>query len=141
TPFFKTWELAGKFPAILHDPVVGEAARNLYQDAQAMLQTIIEEKWLEARAVIGLFQANSIGDDIQIYGGGSPQPVTTIHTLRQQMEKPPGRPNLALSDFIAPKESGLQDYVGAFAVTAGIGLKEIVARFDAAHDDYNSILA
>ncbi len=141
TPFFKTWELAGKFPAILDDPVVGEAARNLYQDAQAMLQCIIEEKWLEARAVIGLFPANSVGDDIEIYGDGSDQASTIIHTLRQQMQKPPGRPNLALSDFIAPKETGLQDYIGAFAVTAGIGLDKIVGRFEADHDDYNSILA
>jgi 5-methyltetrahydrofolate--homocysteine methyltransferase len=141
TPFFKTWELAGKYPAILDDPVVGEAARNLYHDAQAMLQCIIEEKWLEAHAVIGLFPANSTGDDIEIYANGSAEPITTIHTLRQQMEKPPGRPNLALSDFIAPKETGLRDYIGAFAITAGIGLDKVVARFDAAHDDYNSILA
>jgi 5-methyltetrahydrofolate--homocysteine methyltransferase len=146
TPFFKTWELAGKFPAILDDPIVGESARNLYQDAQVMLQCIIEENWLEARAVIGLFPANSNGDDIEIYrdsGNNQAQsePITTIHTLRQQMQKPPGRPNLALADFIAPKESGLQDYIGTFAVTAGIGLDKIVARFEADHDDYNSILA
>jgi 5-methyltetrahydrofolate--homocysteine methyltransferase len=141
TPFFKTWELAGKFPAILDDPVVGEAARNLYQDAQAMLQCIIEEKWLEARAVIGLFPANSVGDDIEIYGDDSKEVKTVVHTLRQQMQKPPGRPNLALADFVAPKETGLQDYMGAFAVTAGIGLDKVVGRFEADHDDYNSILA
>jgi 5-methyltetrahydrofolate--homocysteine methyltransferase len=141
TPFFKAWELAGKYPAILSDPVVGETARSLYRDAQAMLQCIIAEKWLQAKAVIGFFPANNRGDDIEVYGNGSKTPTAVIHCLRQQMEKPPGRPNLSLADFVAPHESGLQDYIGAFAVTTGIGLEEVVGRFEAEHDDYNSIIA
>ncbi|MCB0186296.1 MAG: cobalamin-dependent protein, partial [Caldilineaceae bacterium] len=138
-PFFATWELAGKFPNILEDETVGEAARSLYQDAQAMLKQIIAEEWLTAKAVIGLFPANSVGEDIEVYGGDR-RPVTVLHTLRQQMEKPPGRPNYALADFVAPKESGVDDYVGMFVVTAGIGLDEKVREFEANHDDYNSIL-
>jgi 5-methyltetrahydrofolate--homocysteine methyltransferase len=106
-----------------------------------MLQCIIDEKWQESSAVIGLFPANSVGDDIEIYGDDSKEVKTVVHTLRQQMQKPPGRPNLALADFVAPKETGLQDYMGAFAVTAGIGLDKVVGRFEADHDDYNSILA
>lgn len=146
TPFFATWELAGKFPQILDDATVGVAARQLYADAQQMLQQIIAEKWLTANAVIGLFPANSTGDDIEVYrphDHTTTRPrdyLTTIHTLRQQMEKPPGRPNYALADFIAPKASGVQDYIGLFAVTTGIGLDEKVREFEAAHDDYNSIL-
>ncbi|MGW8317967.1 MAG: methionine synthase [Candidatus Promineifilaceae bacterium] len=142
TPFFKAWELSGKYPDILDDKIVGEAARNLYRDAQELLERIIGKQWLTARAVIGLFAANSVGDDIEVYdNGASREPLTVVHTLRQQMDKPPGRPNLALADFIAPKESGLTDYLGTFALTAGIGLKEVVDRFDAAHDDYRSIMA
>jgi 5-methyltetrahydrofolate--homocysteine methyltransferase len=140
TPFFATWELAGKFPQILDDATVGAAARQLYADAQQMLQRIISEGWLTANGVIGLFPANSVGDDIEVYTPQSPNRLTTIHTLRQQMEKPPGRPNYALADFIAPKTSGVQDYIGLFAVTAGIGLDEKVREFEATHDDYNSIL-
>lgn len=161
TPFFATWELAGKFPKILEDATVGEAARSLYNDAQAMLKRIIAEQWLTAKAVIGLFPANSVGEDIEVYGWASTgsaddkwlvaelvdaqaaktdEQLTTIHTLRQQMEKPPGRPNYALADFVAPKGDGVDDYVGMFAVTAGIGLDKKVAEFEAAHDDYNSIL-
>ena len=146
TPFFATWELAGKFPQILDDATVGAAARQLYHDAQQMLQRIISEGWLTANAVIGLFPANSVGDDIEVYCTNHESRITqherltTIHTLRQQMEKPPGRPNYALADFIAPKESGVQDYVGFFAVTAGIGLDDKVRAFEANHDDYNSIL-
>lgn len=140
TPFFRTWELAGKFPKILEDETIGEAARNLYDDAQAMLQQIIAEKWLTAKAAIGLFPANSVGDDIEVYHEAKADPITTIHTLRQQMEKPPGRPNYALADFVASKESGVDDYVGMFVVTAGVGLDEKVAEFEANHDDYNSIL-
>ncbi|MCI0395331.1 MAG: methionine synthase [Chloroflexi bacterium] len=149
TPFFKAWELAGKYPDILEDEKVGEAAGNLFRDAQAMLAEIISEKWLTARAVIGLFPAHSQGDDILVYApeaagtraASTPSPISVIHCLRQQMEKPPGRPNFSLADFVAPKESGVTDYVGAFAVTAGIGLDEVVRRFEAAHDDYNAILA
>jgi 5-methyltetrahydrofolate--homocysteine methyltransferase len=145
TPFFTTWELHGKFPGILNDAIVGETARHLYHDAQAMLDCMIEERWLRAKAVVGLFPAASTGDDIIVYdGAGRPAtelPLTTIHCLRQQMERPPGRPNLSLADFIAPVETGVRDHVGFFAVTAGLGLDEVVRRFEATHDDYNSILA
>lgn len=140
TPFFHTWELAGKFPQILDDPIVGATAQQLYNDAQKMLDCLIQEKRLVAKGVVGLFPANSVGDDIAVYGlDGRPQSV--VHCLRQQMEKPPGRANLCLADFIAPKESGREDYLGFFAVTAGLGLEELVNRFQAAHDDYNAILA
>lgn len=142
SPFFKVWEMSGKFPDILDDPVVGQAAANLYRDAQAMLGCIVEEKWLRARGVVGLFPANSTGDDIEVYANRSTaEPLTVVHTLRQQMEKPPGRPNMALADFVAPKESEVADFIGAFAVTAGLGLEEVVQRFEADHDDYHSILA
>ncbi|MCO5178917.1 MAG: methionine synthase [Candidatus Promineofilum sp.] len=144
TPFFTAWELHGKFPAILDDPVVGESARSLFADAQAMLDCIIQEKWLRAKAVVGLFPAVSEGDDITVFdpaGEVAHSPLTTIHCLRQQMQRPPGRPNLSLADYVAPADSGLTDYVGMFAVTAGLGLDEVVRRFEAAHDDYNAILA
>ncbi len=139
TPFFTTWELAGKFPRILEDPVVGQSATQLYEDAQAMLDCIIQEKWLTAKAAVGLFAANSQEDDIIVQNGK--ETLTTVHCLRQQMEKPPGRPNYSLADFVAPLESGKQDYIGMFAVTAGLGLDQVVTRFEAAHDDYNAILA
>jgi 5-methyltetrahydrofolate--homocysteine methyltransferase len=142
TPFFKAWELSGKFPEILDDENVGKTASNLYRDAQALLQCMVEEKWLTAKGVVGLFPANSAGDDIELFANGSHQvPLAIVHTLRQQMEKPPGRPNLCLADFIAPKETGVPDYLGAFAVTAGIGLEAVVARFEADGDDYHSIMA
>jgi 5-methyltetrahydrofolate--homocysteine methyltransferase len=141
TPFFRTWELAGNYPAILDDKVVGESARGLYKDAQAMLQRLVGEKWLTARAVIGFWPANSIGDDIELYTDDSRTKVlTTLHSLRQQMMRDNERANMALADFIAPKDSGVADYIGAFAVTTGIGLEKKVAEFDADHDDYNSIL-
>ncbi len=142
TPFFKTWELAGSYPKILDDEVVGEHARNLFADAQKMLQQIIDEKWLQARAVFGIFPANQVGDDdIEIYTDPSRKKVlTTLHHLRQQNLKPPGRPNQCLADFIAPRDSGLDDHIGAFAVTAGIGIDAHVRRFEAEHDDYRSIL-
>jgi 5-methyltetrahydrofolate--homocysteine methyltransferase len=141
TPFFKVWELSGRYPTILDDQVVGEAATSLFRDAQEMLLNIIKEKWLRARAVIGLFPANSSGDDIELYADGSREnPSAVLHTLRQQMDKPPGRPNLALADFVAPKESGLADHLGAFAVSAGSGLNAVVRRFEDAHDDYRSIM-
>ncbi len=145
TPFFATWELAGKFPRILDDPVVGESARQLYADAQAMLDRIIAENWLTAKATIGLFPANSVGDDVIVFSAeerrsGGAEEVGRVHFLRQQMEKPPGRPNLCLADFVAPVDSGVEDYIGMFVVTAGIGLAEKVAAFEAAHDDYNAIL-
>jgi 5-methyltetrahydrofolate--homocysteine methyltransferase len=141
TPFFQAWELVGRYPAILDDAHVGQEARRLYADAQAMLQKIVAEKWLTAKGVVGLFPANGIGDDIEVYVDESRTKVlTVIHTLRQQTEKPPGRSNLALADFVAPKESDVADYVGAFAVTTGIGIDAVIARFEQQHDDYSSIL-
>ena len=141
TPFFQTWELHGKFPAILEDEVVGKEATKLFADAQKMLDKIVDEKWLKANAVIGLFPANSIGDDIEIYTDESRSKILHIqHSLRQQTQKVAGQPNIALSDFIAPKESGIKDYVGGFVVTTGIGMDEHIDRFEADHDDYNSIL-
>ncbi len=143
TPFFQTWELSGHYPAILQDPIVGETARSLWHDAQTMLSTLVAEHWLTAKAVIGLFPANAIGDDIRVWSteaerGGAP--AATIHTIRQQMLKGDGRPNMALADFVAPAESGVRDWVGAFAVTTGHGIDARVAAFEAAHDDYNAIL-
>ena len=141
TPFFQAWELHGRYPKILTDVVVGEEAKKLFVDAQAMLKRIIEEKWLEARAVIGLFPASSVGDDIEIYTDESRSKVAmTYHTLRQQAVKSPGKPNLALADFVAPKESGVKDYLGGFAVTAGIGIDAHVSAFEKSHDDYSAIM-
>lgn len=141
TPFFRSWQLAGKFPKILDDEVVGETATKLYHDARAMLKTIIDEKWLTARGVIGFFPANSTGDDIEVYADDTRQNKTyTLHHLRQQKQTRKGKFNHCLSDFIAPKHSKLSDYIGGFAVTAGIGIDEHVERFEKAHDDYNSIL-
>jgi len=141
TPFFHAWELAGKYPKILNDDIIGEEATRLFEDAQEMLKKIIDEKWLQARAVIGFFPANSVGDDIELYTDDERTEVKTVlHHLRQQMAKPSDRPNSCISDFVAPKDSGKDDYVGAFAVTAGIGIDEHVQRFEADHDDYSSIL-
>jgi 5-methyltetrahydrofolate--homocysteine methyltransferase len=143
TPFFQTWELAGHYPDILEDAVVGETARSLWKDAQAMLSRIVSEQWLTARAVIGLFPANAVGDDIAVWaseGARGSERAATIHTIRQQMAKADGRPNMALSDFVAPVETGVKDWVGGFAVTTGHGIDERVAAYEAAHDDYNSIL-
>lgn len=141
SPFFQAWELTGKYPKILKDEVVGEAATTLFADAQKMLKQIIDEKWLSARAVIGFFPANSVGDDIEVYADDERAEVKTVlHHLRQQMAKPSDRPNSCISDFVAPKDSGKKDYVGAFAVTAGIGIDEHVKRFEDDHDDYSSIL-
>ncbi len=141
TPFFHAWELAGKYPKILNDDIIGEEATRLFEDAQEMLKKIVDEKWLQARAVIGFFPANSVGDDIELYtDDGRTEVKTVLHHLRQQMAKPSDRPNSCISDFVAPKDSGKDDYVGAFAVTTGIGIDEHVQRFEADHDDYNSIL-
>jgi 5-methyltetrahydrofolate--homocysteine methyltransferase len=141
TPFFQAWELYGKFPAILSDEVVGVEASKLYEDAQKMLSQILSEKWLKAKAVVGLFPANSVGDDIEIYSDEAKSQLINIqHTLRQQTKKAEGQPNIALSDFIAPKDSNLNDYIGAFVVTTGGGLDEKVAEFEKDHDDYNAIL-
>jgi 5-methyltetrahydrofolate--homocysteine methyltransferase len=140
TPFFQTWELVGKYPAILTDEKVGDAARNLFHDAQAMLKKIIDEKWLTARAAVGFFPASSAGDDdIAVYGDKARKfPIETLHTLRQQMSRENNRPNMALADFIAPK--GTDDFIGAFVVTAGIGEEAHIKRFKDAHDDYSAIL-
>ena len=154
TPFFVAWELAGKFPRILKDKVIGQEATKLYNDAQAMLKKIVAEKWFSARGVIGLFPANSIGhDDIEIYavhgstnaaGAGTHRSghqgiLTIIHTLRQQTKKHETQPNYALADFIAPKETGIKDYIGAFAVAAGFGMEERIRQFEKDHDDYSAI--
>jgi 5-methyltetrahydrofolate--homocysteine methyltransferase len=173
TPFFQAWELSGHYPKILDDAVVGPQARELFDDAQAMLRRIIDEKWLTARAVIGFWPANRVGDDIELDplpspigrgtgGEGSdeierpapsePSPAPSdhplpegggkivLHHLRQQADKPPERPDLCLADFIAPKESGVRDWIGAFAVTAGIGIEQHLERFLAEHDDYSAII-
>ena len=141
-PFFNAWEFAGKFPDILQDKVVGEAASSLYADATRMLNKLIAEKWLKARAVVGFFPANSVGDDdINVYADEGRQAVQLrLHNLRQQKAKPQDQAQLCLSDFVAPAQSGRADYIGAFAVTAGIGIDEHVARFEAQHDDYSSIM-
>ncbi len=142
TPFFITWELAGKYPNILEDEVVGEQATELFRDAQAMLRRIIDENLLQARGTIGFWPAARSGaDDILVYKDESRSEVlATLHELRQQVEKPNGKPNLSLADFIAPDGSGIKDYIGGFCVTTGHGVKELAAQFEAAHDDYNSIL-
>ena len=141
TPFFQTWELSGRYPKILEDEVVGDAARALWTDAQAMLARLVEENLLRASGVVGLFAANTVGDDIEIYADESRRDVLmAFHNLRQQTEKPVGQFNRCLADFIAPKDSGVRDYIGAFAVTAGIGIDERVAAYEARHDDYNAIM-
>ena len=153
TPFFHTWELRGSYPRIFEDKFVGDEAKKLFNDAQELLKKIIDEKLLTAKGVIGFWPANSVGDDIvlQVEGDklnveGSSQPTTqnpkqvTIHTLRQQVEKAAGEPYYALSDFVAPKDTGIQDYFGGFAVTTGIGCDELVAQYESDHDDYNSIM-
>lgn len=142
SPFFHTWELKGRYPGIFDDATVGPKAKELYDDARRLLDEIIEKKLLTAKGVYGFFAAASGGDDIELYQDATHmQRVTTIHTLRQQSEKPQGQPNLALADYVAPRDSGRTDHIGAFAVTAGIGLDELCRRFDKDHDDYNSIMA
>ena len=141
TPFFRTWELHGKYPAILNDEVVGVAASSLFKDAEEMLQKIIKEDWLQTKAVVGLFPANSVGDDIEIYKDEQRSEVIyTQRTLRQEAKKATGQANLALADFIAPKSSGIIDYIGGFVVTSGHGVDEKVAIFEQNNDDYNAIL-
>ena len=141
-PFFQTWELSGPYPAILDDAIVGEAARNVLAEGKAMLRKIIDGRWLTASAVFGLFPANSVnGEDIEIYADESRRKILmTWHNLRQQNVKPTGKPNLCLADFIAPKDSGVKDYIGAFAVTAGLGIEKHLDEFEKQHDDYNSIM-
>ncbi|RDH81501.1 MAG: methionine synthase [endosymbiont of Galathealinum brachiosum] len=142
TPFFFAWELKGRYPKILTDKEKGEEATKLFNDAKNMLDKIISEKWLQAKAVVGIFPANSIdGDDVEIYTDDSRSDVsTTLNFLRQQTQQPPGRPNYCLSDFIAPKATKLNDHIGAFAVTTGIGIEEHVKRFEEDHDDYQAIM-
>ncbi|MBO3697563.1 DUF559 domain-containing protein [Fabibacter sp. E12] len=141
TPFFNTWMLKGKYPAIFDNQVVGEEARKLFEDAQRVLDEIIEKDSLYANAVIGLYPANAVGDDVEIYTGESRQEVLkTFHMLRQQGKKGAGLPNLSLADFVAPKETGKHDYMGAFAVTAGIGIESLIEKYEKDHDDYNSIM-
>ncbi len=142
TPFFLTWELKGKYPAIFEDPKFGMEARKLFDDANKLLDEIVNKKLLRANAVVGLFSANSIDDDIEIYSDDKRiNTITALHTLREQKVKTDSQPNFALSDFIAPKESLVEDYIGMFAVTTGIGLEKLVESFEKQHDDYNSILA
>ncbi len=139
TPFFQTWELVGRFPMILEDEKMGEAARGLYKDAQKLLAQIVEGKWLTARAAVGFWPANAEGDDIVLFGDKARKfPIDTLHTLRQQMTREGGKPNLALADYIAPK--GIEDYIGGFVVTAGLGEDEHIKRFEAEKDDYSAIL-
>jgi len=139
--FFVIWELRGKFPDIFDDPNYGKEARKLFEDAKQMLDSIIREKWLKANAVLGIFPANASGDDILVYGDHSGSaPIAQFTNLRNQTEKKDDLPNLCLSDFIAPKESGITDYLGAFAVTAGIGIEEKLKQFEAEHDDYSAIM-
>ena len=142
SPFFHTWELKGRYPGIFEHPTIGAKAKELFADAQQLLARIVDEKLLTAKGVYGLFAACSIGDDIELYPDASKKGVlATIHTLRQQGEKPQGLPNLALADYVAPQSSGRTDHVGAFAVTTGIRLDELCRKFDLDHDDYNSIMA
>ena len=142
TPFFQSWELTGRYPAILDDATVGAAARNLFADAEAMLKKMIAEKWLTAKAVVGFWPANALGDDIVVWTDETrTKERARFHALRQQQAKDAARPNMALSDLIAPVESGVADYIGAFAVTAGHGEDEVAKRFVAAHDDYSAILS
>lgn len=143
SPFFATWELNGRFPAILDDNKVGPEARRLYADAQQLLERIVEERWLTANAVVGFWPANAIGDDIELYTDETrTQRLTVLHTLRQQIARDPtrNRPHTALADFIAPRETGIADYIGVFAVTAGIGEEEAIAKYVKPHDDYTRIM-
>ncbi|MFN8009121.1 MAG: methionine synthase [Terriglobia bacterium] len=142
TPFFHTWELKGVYPRILDEEEVGAKARELFDDAQQLLCRIVEQRRLTARGVVGIFPANAVGDDIEVYTDASRAGVLTVlHTLRQQVDRPDGQSNLALADFVAPRETGLSDFIGGFAVTAGIRLESLVAEFERDHDDYNSIMS
>lgn len=142
SPFFHTWELKGRFPSIFEDKTMGAKAKELFEDARHLLDRIVKERLLTAKGVYGFYAAASSGDDLELYTDGTRTRVlTTIHTLRQQSEKPEGQPNLALADFVAPKGSGRHDHVGLFAVTAGIGLEDLCRQFERDHDDYNSIMA
>jgi 5-methyltetrahydrofolate--homocysteine methyltransferase len=140
-PFFQTWELSGPYPAILEDPVVGAEARRLLGDAQQFLKKMIDGRWVRASGVCGLFPAARVGDDVVVYRDATRREVQmTWHNLRQQNQKPAGRANLCLADFVAPSESGVSDWIGAFAVTAGLGIERKLAEFERAHDDYSAIM-
>ena len=142
TPFFRTWEMKGRFPDILNDKALGKEANSLYKDAQTLLERMIDERILQARGVVGLYPAAAVGDDVELYTDDDRSGLlTTFHFLRQQAAKTGRRPNFCLADFIAPRDSGVHDYIGAFIVTAGIGLDEFVVRLEKDHDDYGSILA
>src|SRR4030095_16384736 len=138
-PFFQAWELSGPYPAILDDAIVGDAARNLHGEGQAMLKRIVEGRWLTASGVAGLWRAHAVGDDIELLDERGAVALTW-HNLRQQNERPPGKSNLCLADFVAPKASGRVDYLGGFAVTAGLGIEKKLAEFERARDDYNAIM-
>jgi 5-methyltetrahydrofolate--homocysteine methyltransferase len=138
-PFFQAWELSGPFPAILDDPVVGDAARTLHREGQEMLRRIVEGRWLAANGVAALWRANAVGDDIEVYDERGAVALTW-HNLRQQNQRPPGKPNYCFADFVAPKDSGREDYIGGFAVTAGLGIEKKIAEFERAKDDYNAIM-
>ncbi|HRQ48788.1 MAG TPA: vitamin B12 dependent-methionine synthase activation domain-containing protein, partial [Rhodocyclaceae bacterium] len=140
-PFFQTWDLAGSYPKILEDELVGETARSVFKDGKALLERAVAGNWLQARAVFGLFPANRVGDDIEIYADDTrSQILMTWHGLRQQHERPAGKPHWCLADFVAPKDSGVPDWIGAFAVTAGLGIEKQLAEFEATHDDYHAIM-
>jgi 5-methyltetrahydrofolate--homocysteine methyltransferase len=140
-PFFQTWELSGPYPAILDDALVGEAARSVFAEGQAMLKRIVDGRWLTASGVVALWPAHSVGDDIVCYADAARTKVAlTWNNLRQQNERPPGKPNYCLADFVAPRDSGVADFVGAFAVTAGLGIEKKLAEFAAKHDDYGAIM-
>ncbi len=141
SPFFHTWELRGRYPTILEDPVVGSKAKELFDDARALLHKIVAQRLFTANGVYGFFPANALGDDIEVYTDDHRTKVlTTFHTLRQQSEKPQGQSSFALADFVAPKDSGRADYIGAFAVTTGVGVDAVCREFERDHDDYNSIM-
>jgi len=141
TPFFQTWEMQGRYPEILEDADKGEAARSLFSDASSMLKQVVEKSWLGARATVGIFPAAAIGDDVVIYNDESRETENQrLNFLRQQKPKATGRHNRCLSDFIAPASSGLQDHIGLFAVTAGLGIEEKLAEFEKDHDDYSAIM-
>jgi 5-methyltetrahydrofolate--homocysteine methyltransferase len=141
TPFFQAWELRGKFPDILNDAQFGEQASSLYADARKLLRTLIRERWLQPRAVFGLFAANSVDDDVELYADEARvEVIARVHFLRQQKDLPAGKPHVALADFVAPKASQLRDYFGAFALSAGQGIELPLQRFEAEHDDYSAIM-
>jgi 5-methyltetrahydrofolate--homocysteine methyltransferase len=142
SPLFHVWELKGLYPAIFEDKTIGTKAKELFEDATGLLDRIVKDRLLRARGVYGFWPAASVGDDIQVYNEELRKiTIGVFHTLRQQTRKAEGEPNVALADFIAPKSSGVADYIGAFAVTAGYGLPELCAKFEKEHDDYNSIMA